>query len=188
MAPDAVESRVGEIDFLAIGAVVPELAQALLERVSRDVAVPCRWLTGEPEVAVPPLEGRAQADADALLADLEARATPGRVLVGVTMLDLGHPIFTFFFGRARLHGAAALVSLARLSPAFYGLPDDDRVTVRRAAREVLHELGHVAGLHHCERYECIMHFAADVAAIDVRGAGFCEACAGGLPPGFFVER
>lgn len=188
MAPEAVGSRVGELGFLAIGSVPPELAQGLLERVSRDVALPCRWLVGEPAPAARSLEGRAQADADALLADLEERAGGGRVLVGVTDLDLGHPIFTFFFGRARLHGTAALVSLARLAPAFYGLPDDPRVTIRRAAREVIHELGHVAGLKHCDRYDCIMHFANDVGAIDLRGAGFCDACVRALPPGMFAAR
>lgn len=188
MAPEAVGSRVGELGFLAIGSVPPELAQGLLERVSRHVAVPCRWLFGEPAPAARPLQGRGQADADALLEDLEERAEPGRVLVGVTDVDLGHPIFTFFFGRARLHGTAALVSLARLAPAFYGLPDDPRVTVRRAAREVVHELGHVAGLRHCDRYDCIMHFANDVGAIDLRGGGFCAECVRALPAGMFVQR
>ena len=46
------------------------------------------------------------------------------MIVGVTSLDVGLPIFTFVFGRARQGGSAAVVSLARLEPAFYGLAPD----------------------------------------------------------------
>ena len=41
-------------------------------------------------------------------------------------------VFSFFFGRARQGGRAALVSLARLHPGFYGLPDIDRAAARKA--------------------------------------------------------
>ena len=123
------------------------------------------------------LEGRRQADADAMLARLESLAThEDEVLVGLVAVDIGHPIFTFFFGRARHEGRAALVSLARLTPTFYGLPEDRELTVSRAAWETLHELGHVAGLVHCDDYGCLMHFSRSVEAIDVRGKEFCENC------------
>ena len=106
-------------------------------------------------------------------------------LVGLTALDLGNPIFTFFFGRARLNGRSAIVSLARLDPRFYGLPEDPRLMVRRAVNEVLHELGHNAGLQHCNDQGCLMRVAATVEAIDIRGASYCLACSERLPRGLF---
>jgi archaemetzincin len=123
-------------------------------------------------------------DADGLLGRLESQPVPtGTVTVEVTGFDIAIPIFTFVFGRARADGHAALVSTARLDPAFYGLPADTERTLRRAADEILHELGHVAGLRHCREPACLMRFAGTVQDVDVRGSAFCEWCARGLPRG-----
>ena len=51
--------------------------------------------------------------------------------LGLTEQDLAIPIFTFVFGRARSGGWAAVVSLARLDPTFYGLPSDEDELIRR---------------------------------------------------------
>ena len=77
----------------------------------------------------------------------------------------------------RLFIGAALISLHRLAPSFYGLPPDPELTLTRATCECLHELGHVAGLHHCDDYRCVMHFSGDVESIDLRGSGWCDSCA-----------
>jgi archaemetzincin len=116
-----------------------------------------------------------------MLERLEALASAGVVVVGIAAVDVAIPIFTFVFGRARQGGRACLVSLARLEPAFYGLPPDSGLLTERAVAEVLHELGHVAGLGHCRDFACLMHFAASVEKIDVRGPGFCDPCALLLP-------
>jgi len=94
------------------------------------------------------------------------------------------PIFTHVFGGARNGGHTAVVSLARLKPEFYGLPPDPALTTRRAVAEVLHEVGHLAGLAHCDDYRCLMHFSPEVEMIDLRGTTFCRSCAAELPPGF----
>lgn len=57
-----------------------------------------------------------------------------RLLV-LTEQDLFIPMLTFIFGQAQLDGTAAIVSLARLRPEFYGLPPSatcsSNVTSRR---------------------------------------------------------
>lgn len=168
------------VDLVPLGPLSSARAEQLAAALSRELVVACRIADGEPLVDRL-LPGRGQADADALLARLESRAAADRVLLGVSAQDLAIPIFTFVFGRARCGGRAAVISLARLDPAFYGLPGDEDALVRRAVHEALHELGHVAALPHCERFPCLMRFAASVEKADVRGARFCDACAARLP-------
>jgi archaemetzincin len=168
------------VELHPLGGLPPDRARAIAARLSRRVAAPCRVV--EPGAGLAPtLSGREQGDADALLGSLESGASEDAVRLGVTAQDLAIPIFTFVFGRARSGGRAAVVSLARLDPAFYGLPADEDALVDRAVREALHELGHVARLPHCDGPECLMRFAGSVEKADLRGARFCEACAARLP-------
>lgn len=151
-------------------------------RTSRRLAVPCRLHLAAWDTGAKRLNGREQMDADALLASLESTTQPGTANIGLTNHDLGLMLFTFVFGRARRFGHAAIVSLARLGPEQYGLPADPELEVNRAAAEVMHELGHIAGLVHCHDLRCIMYFATNVETIDLRGDGFCVSCAAALPP------
>lgn len=170
------------LQFLTIGAFPPSVANDLVQRVSRQVAVPCYLGAYSPQDELPLLVDRQQVDADALLRDLERKyLSPGSLLVGMTTRDLGVRIFTFVFGQARRNGRAALISLARLKPEFYGLPPDPDLVVQRAVAESLHELGHLGGLLHCTDFGCLMHFATNVESIDLRGKSFCSACAAELP-------
>jgi archaemetzincin len=165
------------IRLLRIGAVPQALVADLAARVSVVAALPCR-VGGAAAVEPRPLPGRPQVDADRLLEALEGLPREmGTVTAAVTALDMGSPIFTHHFGRARHGGRALVVSLARLSPAFYGLPDDRDLTLRRASLELLHELGHVRGLGHCRDSACIMRFVPSVEGIDNRGTTLCAACA-----------
>jgi archaemetzincin len=170
------------IDFVALDGFPAGLATDLAARTSRHVPLACRVL--RTAVAPPPaLEGRTQVDADGALRALEALPVPrDTVVMGLTAHDIGSPLFAYFFGRARLNGRAGLVSTARLSPAFYGLPDDPALTLRRAEIEVLHELGHLLGLAHCRDFACLMHVSTDVETLDSRGTAFCPECARRLPP------
>jgi archaemetzincin len=172
---------VEEVHLLALGPLDHELAEELAARLSRRVSAPCRVVGRRmPEPAR--LPGRDQVDADALLADLEARPTAeDAVLVGLTTLDVGLPIFTFVFGRARQGARAVIVSVARLDPGFYGLPADRDLLARRATDEILHELGHAAALPHCRDASCLMSFAGSVERVDVRGSTFCDRCRDRLP-------
>jgi archaemetzincin len=171
-----------EIAFVPVAGLPASEAERLVEHASAHLDVPCRLLPEPPGLDLAPIPGRDQLDADRLLFSLEKLAPPpGQVLVGLTGKDLAIPIFTFVFGRARLHGQAAVVSLARLRPEHYGRPTDPALTARRATAEILHELGHTAGLGHCNDFQCLMHFSTDIEAADLRPLTLCAACAAAVP-------
>jgi archaemetzincin len=112
----------------------------------------------------------------------------GHKLLAVTGCDLFIPVLTFVFGHAQLGGRVGIVSLARLRQEFYGLPADETVFRERAAKEVLHEGGHMFGLVHCAERRCAMSLATSVRHIDEKENAFCPPCAararkqtGGVP-------
>ncbi len=179
----ADDAGVEEVHVLRLDPFSRPLAEEIASGLSRRVHAGCR-VTSFPALPTPRrLPQREQVDADAVLEELEARPSPDRgVLVGLTSFDIAVPVFTFVFGRARQGAHAALVSLARLDPAFYGLPGDGGLLAKRAVDEIVHELGHAAGLAHCRDAACLMSFAGSVERADVRGSRFCEGCRTRLPP------
>ena len=168
------------VDLQPLGTLAPGTLEALAARLSRQVRLPVH--TRAPaSIPLRRVSGREQLDAGALLEALEASVPAGRLLVGVTEDDIAVPVFSFVFGLARQGGAACVVSLARTDPAFYGLPADLELAQGRAVAEVLHELGHLAGLEHCSDKGCLMSFAGNVERVDTRGGRFCASCAARLP-------
>ena len=71
---------------------------------------------------------------------------------------------------------AAVISLARLYPEFYGQPRDPGRFKERAINEAVHELGHLLGLGHCPDPACVMAFSNSLADTDRKGPGFCQPC------------
>lgn len=179
--PGEAALRAEGLDLQPVGAPDRARLQALSARLSRRVHLPVHLLP-EAVIELRRLPGREQLDASHLLEQLEARATAeSRLLVGVTSEDVAIAVFTFVFGLARQGGRACLVSLARTDPRFYGLPPSPELDETRAVCEILHELGHLAALDHCERRTCLMSFAGNIEKVDTRGGDFCPDCAGRLP-------
>jgi len=97
-------------------------------------------------------------------------------MLAVTGRDLFVPVLTFVFGQAQLGGRVGVCSLARLRQEFYGLAPNRELLVERAAKEALHETGHLFGLLHCSDPGCAMSLATNVRQIDTKQAAFCAGC------------
>ena len=103
------------------------------------------------------------------------RESLNRVL-GVVDADIFVPELNFVFGEAVCPGKAALISLWRLKPEFYGEPPNMELFLERAVKEAVHEVGHTLGLRHCSRSSCVMHFSNSISDTDIKQSLFCDRC------------
>jgi archaemetzincin len=94
-------------------------------------------------------------------------------VLGVIDADVFASGLNYVFGEAYMPGKAALISLWRLKPDFYGETAGFDVFVSRALKEAVHELGHTLGLRHCEKVSCVMHFSNSILDTDKKQSLFC---------------
>ncbi len=124
-------------------------------------------------------EKRKQYRSHAILSDVQGYAVKNtgvnRVL-GVVDADIFVPELNFVFGEAACPGKAALISLWRLRPEFYGDAPNVEVFLERALKEAVHEVGHTLGLRHCSRASCVMHFSNSISDTDKKQSLFCDKC------------
>jgi len=100
--------------------------------------------------------------------------------LGVTMEDLyPQAEWNFVFGQAKLRARVGVYSFARYRPEFDGRkpgPGADELLLKRSVKVVVHEAGHMFGLHHCRRYECVLNGTNHLAESDARPVFLCPDC------------
>jgi archaemetzincin len=169
-----------KVRLLALGDVPPRLAEAVLAGLPRPYA------GGEIGRLAASLEScydrqRAQVDAACLIEQVP-EPEPGWLIMGLTGADLFMPALTYVFGISHLGGRRGLVSWFRLRPEEEG-PDAPAHFIRRITTEVVHELGHGAGLVHCVVPDCAMHRSLWPEGVDLKHPAYCPACLEALTSG-----
>jgi len=153
-----------------------ELLEQLASSLARTFRTPCRIRPETLDISAAFDPGRGQYYSTSILQQMERKVDPDARVLGVTGCDLFVPVLTFVFGEAQLDGNCAIVSTARLTEEFYGLPARIGVLRERLIKEAAHELGHTFGLRHCSDWQCVMSSSHAVERLDVKTAEFCKAC------------
>jgi archaemetzincin len=164
--------RVGSADIEIVDHVQKGLTKALhdfLCRISKEIMqIPRESYNPE----------RRQYDSSIILSNISKYSmnkAADRVL-GITDCDLYVPRLNFVFGLAQNPGKAAIISLYRLKPEFYGHPSNIKLFKERAVKEAVHEVGHTLGLEHCQNSACVMYFSNSILDTDRKTATFCKRC------------
>ncbi len=174
------------VELVAIGDAVPDsLLLQLCGRLEETLGVtPCVASPFHPPGFQPDPWDRVSSNhlVDALIERSGGQPPdPPGWIVGITANDLFAPGRSFVFGEATLGGAWAVVSLARLFPPGFHQLD-------RLLKEIVHELGHLAGLDHCEDSRCVMHPSPTTTSIDAKGADPCPRCSARFRSSHSLDR
>jgi archaemetzincin len=163
---------IGDVERSLLGAIGRGLTKAYASLVDGCLIGPSLWM---PLAAYNAQHRQHEAD---IILDLVLRRIIGEKVLALTGADLytrSHE-YNFIFGLAQRQGRAALVSLHRLDPTFYGERPDRKLFLARAAKEAVHELGHTFGLVHCQDFKCVMSFSNSIFDVDEKSAAFCGGC------------
>jgi archaemetzincin len=164
-----------KITLKPLGDIADEIMEELKDKVGGIFHCPVEIQAGFSDLAQAYNPERKQYLSSKLLASLKKVEGEERV-VGVADVDLYVPRLNFVFGEADIVSGTAIVSLCRLRQEYYGLAPDEALFLKRATKEIVHELGHTFGLGHCPNNKCVMHFSNSLADTDVKEAHFCNKC------------
>ena len=115
--------------------------------------------------------------ATAILSKLELlKGSDYEMIMAITEEDLFIPSQNFVWGQANSASRTAIISINRIRPEFYGLPEDEELVNARILNIASHELGHMMGLKNCRQPECQMNVAENISQLDSRSDTFCTDC------------
>jgi archaemetzincin len=163
---------VGPLQLVVVGNVPKGLLKELAQPIANTFKV--QSVSGasltHPQYALNPQ--RQQFHATAILRRLAAQlGTEQFGILGICDVDLFTPDAEFVFGEADRESRAALISIHRLKQ---GVPPE--ILLRRAQAEVVHEVGHLLGLSHCDDLHCAMFLSRSPADSDRKGTSLCNDC------------
>jgi archaemetzincin len=121
---------------------------------------------------------REQYDTNKLIPHIEVIASEldAEKVIAIGNIDMFLEDLSFVFGIAQKGGYVGMISLYRLDQRFYSKDSDYDKLKERAAKEVIHELGHCYNLAHCSDNKCVMSYSNDIMAVDKKSKHFCEDC------------
>lgn len=170
-----------KIGILQIGKINPEIIQRIQENL-RMIFPKTTCVIILKKLPIPEEtfdKTRDQYFSEAILRKIQEYAEKEEALnrvLGIVDVDIFVPELNFVFGEAECPGKAALISLWRLKPEFYGEAPNTELFLERTTKEAVHELGHTLGLRHCSNPFCVMYFSNSIFDTDRKQSLFCNKC------------
>jgi len=170
-----------EIGILPVGQVDATITRRIQEKLTRVIPhTMCSVIDSQLSLSEKAFDRkRKQYRSNVILSEIQSYAARKKELdrvLGVVDADLFVSELNFVFGEAACPGKAALISLWRLKPEFYGAPPNVELFTERSLKEAVHELGHTLGLRHCSRSSCVMYFSNSISDTDRKQSLFCDRC------------
>jgi archaemetzincin len=165
------------ITLITFGQYEKDFLDHIVKAVSNEFQLPVRVKEGHLDLSDYYDATRRQYNGNSLLKEVNSMSSNDSLkTIGLFNIDLFIPILTYIFGQAYLKGNSGIVSLYRLSDERYGLHLDEKHLNERAAKEIIHELGHTFGLIHCHTSTCVMRSSTYVEDLDQKSSNFCANC------------
>jgi archaemetzincin len=164
---------------------IEEVNEDLVNRVQENLTISLPQTTATQIAKVLPLpkqaydEEREQYRSNTILNIIRTEAEKNKsfdAILGIIDVDIFASPLSFVFGQAENPGKAALISLWRLNPEFYGKKANMELFVERSTKEAVHEIGHTLGLQHCSNPFCVMYFSNSIFETDRKQSLFCNKC------------
>ncbi len=155
---------------------------SVAEKLPREIARRLRAVLPWKLAVLPPVRDPEAADsstsrkAEDALDILTPTGRHDELTVGITGADLRAADLDYVFGYAAPERGIAVISLSRLREGTTGRRGGRRLLIERASKEVLHEVGHLMGLGHCDQPQCVMHYSQVLQDTDRKDCGYCARC------------
>ncbi len=122
---------------------------------------------------------RNQIDISSLIKLFRSSVKPESSVIDIIFLssDIYYKDKEYIFAATHIPSKTIVISLCRLSRTYdLGGFTDENTLRTRVFKEILHELGHLLGLDHCNDEKCVMSFSPNLRALDDKLPFFCRVC------------
>ena len=154
-----------------------DVTDNIVEAITHEFHLPVIFKEYDFEISNYYSPGRRQYDANRILKEVSEIVLPDSFKkIGLFRVDLFIPILTYIFGQAILNGDTGIVSLYRLRNELYGLKQSKELLNERLKKVIIHEIGHMFGLIHCQNPVCVMRSSTYVEDIDQKSQNLCAKC------------